>query len=201
MTPDDIFAALAQSGIEETPPEFGFQGYRCSAWLKDGTYLPSVLMQRIGAYADRRREMIDEEIHGKGAHQFFSDPLREHVKSDLTWANRVALFHIERIEPCRFAIPMSLLRQVRGETAMSLWLFILETVDGRRFGFQGSTLPTLMFLDLPEDIEFGAFVKVRNVGKGKLPRVERWCRERLFFECFIDDEPPSKADLSSLGLE
>jgi hypothetical protein len=202
LTPEGLLNALKDLGIEEVPQEFGGPGFRCAAWLKDGTYLPCVFVQRIGPYADRRREMIEAEFRGVGSHKLFPDPVRESIKGELIWSNRVACHHIDRIEPSRFAIPMSLLEQVRGETAMALWLFALETADERRFGFTGGHLAQMMFFDLPNDVQFSDFVNVCNVDRNKrLPKCEGSFSARIFFDCIANDEPPAQADLSRLGLE
>lgn len=159
-------------------------------------------VQRISHYADRRLEMAEAEFRGDGAHALFPSPVREAIKSELTWSNRVACYHIERVELCRFATPLSLVSQIRGETAMSLWLFALETANGRRFSFASGHLASLLFLDLPGDVEFSDFVTVRNVNRNKrLPKCEGDFRERMFFDCFVDDEPPAQADLKRIGLE
>lgn len=202
MTPENLLQALKDLDIEEVPEDFGGPGFRCAAWLTDGTYLPCVFVQRIGRYADRSFEMAEAEFRGDGAYALFPNPVREAIKSDLTWSNRVACYYIERVEPCRFATPLSLLSQVRGETAMSLWLFALETANGRRFSFAGGHLASLLFLDLPGDVEFSDFVTVRNVDRNKrLPKCEAAFRERMSFNCFADDEPPAQADLSWLERE
>ncbi|MEZ5957810.1 MAG: hypothetical protein R3C27_11445 [Hyphomonadaceae bacterium] len=183
------------------PREFGGPGFRCAAWLRDGTYLPCVFVQPIGPYADRKRELIEAETRGEGSHALYPDPLREFIKRDSS-SNRVADYNIERIEPSRFAIPISLLAEVHGETAMSLWLFALETASGRRLSFMGGHLAYMMFFDLPDDLEFSDFVNVRNVDSNKrLPKCEANFRARMFFDCFTDNEPPAQADLSRIGLE
>jgi len=202
LTPQALLQALKELNIEEVPVEFGGPGFRCAAWLTDGTYLPCVFVQPIGWYADRRVELIKQEFQGDGGYRFYPNPLRERIKGDLTWSCSIAAYYIERVEPCRFAIPLSLLSQVRGETAMSLWLFALETAERRRVGFSGGHLASMIFFDLPEDVEFSDFVTVRNVDRNKrLPKCEANFRERMFFNCFADDEPPSQADLSWLEAE
>ena len=146
--------------------------------------------------------MIEAEFRGKGSYALFPNPFREFVKRDLCSSNRIADYDIERIEPSRFAIPISLLTEVHGETAMSLFLFALETASGRRFSFMGGHLAQMMFFDLPSDVEFSDFVKVKNVdGKKRLPKCEGQFNARMFFDCFTDNEPPAQADLSRIGLE
>lgn len=202
MTPERLLQALKDLDIEEVPERLGGPGFRCAAWLTDGTYLPCVFVRPIGRDADRQLEQLKAEFQGDGSYALFPNPVRELIKTELSWINRVACYHVERVEPCRFAIPLSLLMQVEGETAMSLWLFAMETADKRRFSFTGGHLASMIFFDLPDDVEFSDFVKVRNVDRNKrLPKCEGNLRERLFFECYADDEPPSQPDLSSLGLE
>lgn len=146
--------------------------------------------------------MIEAEFRGEGSFRLYPDPVRESIKGELSLSNRVACYHVDRIEPSRFATPISLLEQVQGETAMSLWLFALETEDGRRFSFTGGHLSQLMFLDLPNDVQFSDVISVRNVDRNKrLPKCDGDFQARMYFECFADDEPPAEADLSLIGLE
>lgn len=85
---------------------------------------------------------------------------------------------------------------------MSLWLFALETKEGRRLSFCGAILQDLLFLDLPSDVEFNDFSIVHNVRKSRqpLPSCEGSYNPRPYFECFVDDEPINNPDLSSLGF-
>jgi hypothetical protein len=198
----DLIQELIQAGIEEVPAEFGGPGYRCAAWLKDGTYLPCVFVQRIGPSADRLRKVIDEELRGQGSYKLFPDPVREQLKWQLCHPNQIAAYQIDRVEPSPFAIPISLLEQVRGEVASYLWLFALETVSGRRFQFAGQDPSTMIFFELPADIQFSDFVRVINPNaRRRLPKCEATIHQRLFFQCFVDDEPGFEADMSSLGIE
>lgn len=198
MSADNLIQELVRAGIEEVPADFGGPGYRCSAWLRDGTHLPCVFVQRIGPNADRLQEIVEEERRGEGAYELTANPLREALKVQLCRRNLVASHDIKRIEPSPFAIPLSLLTQVSGETAMSLWLFELESNDGQCFTFMGSHLASMLFFDLPPGLQFSDFKKVHNVAR-RAPK-EPTFRERPFFECFVDDEP-FETDLSSLGLE
>lgn len=198
MTPEMLLKALTQAGIEEVPSEFGGRGHRCAAWLRDGTYLPCVFMRRIGPYADRLCEIVDEEFRGQGAYRLTANPVREALKVQFAGSNHVTLHDIDRIEPSPFALPMKLLTQVSGETAMSLWLFLLEADDGRRFSFTGSHLAELLFFDLPEGLHFTNFVKVLPPPRGRSSKPP--LHARPYFTCLVDDEP-FETDLSLLGLE
>ncbi len=85
---------------------------------------------------------------------------------------------------------------------MSLWLFALETASGRRFEFIGGHLASMIFFELPEEVQFTDFITVINVNSRKrLPKCEAKLREHLFFDCYVDDEPSYSADLSALGIE
>jgi hypothetical protein len=199
VSADGLIESLVQAGIEEVPADFGGPGYRCAAWLRDGAYLPCVFVKRIGPHADRLRAMMDEEYRGEGSYKLTADPVREALKGQLAGRNLVTAYAIDRVEPSPFAIPMSFLDQIPGETAMSLFLFALESKEGRRFTFMGSHLPSMLFFDLPPDMQFSDFTRVHSIGRGRPPAGPTY-RERPFFECFVDDEP-FEADLSRLGLE
>ncbi len=199
----DLIPTLIQAGIEEVPEAFGGPGSRCAAWLKDGTYLPCVFVHRIGRPADQLRHSIGNELSGEGQYAPRTcDPVRELLKWHLCYPNQIAAHLIERVEPSPFAIPISLLEQVTGEVASYVWMFALETASGRRFKFSGQAPSSMIFFELPDNISFGDFVTVINPNaRGSLPRCETTLRERVFFNCYVDDEPPYQADLAAMGLE
>lgn len=199
----DLIPTLIQSGIEEVPEAFGGPGYRCAAWLKDGTFLPCVFVQKIGPSADQLCKVIDEELRGEGGYDPLTcDPVREHLKWQLCYPNQIAAHLIERVEPSPFAIPMLLLEQITGEVASYVWLFALETASGHRFRFSGQAPSSMIFFELPDEVSFSDFVKVINPNARKsLPRCKATLHERVFFNCYVDDEPPYSADLAVLGIE
>ncbi|MEQ1489742.1 MAG: hypothetical protein ABL932_04255 [Terricaulis sp.] len=199
----DLIPKLIEAGIEEVPEEFGGPGYRCSVWLKDGTYLPCVFVQKVGRPADRLRKSVGDELSGEGQYDPLTcDPVRQSLKWYLCYPNQIASHLIERIEPSPFAIPISLLAQVTGEVASYVWLFALETASGRRFKFSGQDPSSMIFFELPDEVSFSDFVNVINPNARKsLPRCEATLHERVFFNCYEDDEPPYSADLAALGIE
>jgi hypothetical protein len=199
----DLIPTLIQAGIEEMPEEFGGPGYRCAAWLRDGTYLPCVFVQRIVRSADQLRKSIGDELRGEGQYDPRTcDPVRQLLKWHLCCPTQIAAHLVERVEPSPFAIPISLLKQVTGEVASYVWLFALETAGGRRFEFSGQDPSSMIFFELPENVSFSDFVTVINPNaRGSLPRCETTLRERVFFNCYVDDEAPYQADLAAMGLE
>ena len=200
LNPATLIDQLAAAGIEPLPDPVAGDAYRCAATLVDGTYLPCIAVRRVGRYADRLREMFDAEARGAGSYRLTADPIREALKSQLAGPNRVSAYSIDRIEPSPFAIPRGLLEQISGETAMSLWLFSLETHDARRFLFSASNYGELLFFDLPEGVKFSDFTKVHSLSRGKRAPKGAQYEARPYFECFVDDEP-FQADLSKLSLE
>jgi len=171
--------AFAKQGIEPIESAAGMPAYRCSAYLKDGLYLPCVLLASAAsqvALASRRfDETKAQERSGKAGHGMrYSDIVRTFAAG----GNRLNDYDIERIEKSPFAIPLERLREVDGETSMSWTQFGAVMTDGKEFYF-GTTFLT-EFFQMPvgysgEDI---ARIIPHRKGDGAL------YRERPFFTCF-----------------
>lgn len=92
-------------------------GYRASAYLTDGTYLPCVIFRnptKIVALAIRR---FKEEQSGKGIFSRSSGfGYADIVKSFVATGNCVNEYDIERVEKSRYAFPSSIHSQIQSET-------------------------------------------------------------------------------------
>jgi hypothetical protein len=148
-----------QSGVEEFPDSAYGSGYRCSAHLTDGTFLPCVMLRRTGATLQLVLRRFEEEKKGLGIFRR-KDAYEEIVKSFVTSGNRINSYDIARVEPSRHAIPLALLHRVHGETTMAWTGFVFEMKDGRCFAY-GTTFLT-EFFDLPDGYEFADVHKVHN---------------------------------------
>lgn len=147
------------SGVEEFPDSVYGPGYRCSASLIDGTFLPCVMLRASGATIQLALRRFEEEKKGSGIFGLKSG-YEEIVKHFVTSGNRVNSYDIARVESSRYAIPLTLLRQIQGETTMSWTGFVLEMRNGRCFSFGTTFLRE--FFDLPENYMFEDVVRVHN---------------------------------------
>jgi hypothetical protein len=108
---------------------------------------------------------------------------------------------IARVEPSRFAIPLSLLKQVLGETTMGWTGFVLEMRDGKLLPFGTTFLAE--FFSIPEAYSFEDAVVVHNhayvSASGELRSLSQGMsglpadydpssvnRERPYFVCHFD---------------
>src|ERR1035437_6322373 len=103
--------------IEPFPDSTYGDGYRCSAYPKDGTYLPCVMLRKSGPVTNLAMRRFEQEKKGKGV--FSSGNGYELiVKNFFASGNRVNHYDIAKVEPSRYAIPLALLKRIKGETTI-----------------------------------------------------------------------------------
>ncbi len=189
-----------KSGEKPYPDATYGDGYRCSAYLNDGLFLPCVMIRRNKQYIDLACRRFDEERSGKSLFKSNKNGYRNIVKSFVASGNQVNDYDIQSVEKSKFAIPLSLLGRIEGETAMSWTAFVLEMEDGKMFSY-GSTF-LFAFFQLPDGYTFQKVKKVHNHSfvsdEGGLVNVRglsdfkkrynpaKVYRERPYFECYID---------------
>jgi len=189
-----------KSGEEPYPDSSYGDGYRCSAYLKDGLFLPCVIIRKNEQYIDLACRRFDEEKSGKSIFKSNRNGYREIVGSFVAGGNQVNDYDIESVEPSKFAFPLSLLQKIEGETAMSWTGFVLEMEDGKIFSY-GSTF-LFAFFQMPEGYTFKQVKRVHNHSyvsdEGRLVNIRglsdfkeqynpsKVYRERQYFECYID---------------
>ena len=176
-------------------------GYRCSVFLRDGTFLPCVILRSkepITALALRR---FEEEKKGQGFFRSNSKAYENIVQHFVTSGNRLNSYEIAKIEPSRYSIPLSLLNQIQGETTMSWTGFVLE-MPGSKYVAFGTTF-SAEFFDIPNEYSFGDVVAVHNHSyvspSGELKSLRQGFmdapsdydrsavnRDKPYFECFYD---------------
>jgi hypothetical protein len=173
--------------------------YRCSFTLKDRTFLPCAVVQSRKRLIDLAKRRIKEEIGGRGR-LGGDDPYGQIVTSFVAQGNRVNDYDVAGASPSRFAIPLSLLSQIHGETTMAWTGWIFRMKDGRLFSYGTSFL--MEFFQLPDGYEFSDVEEVINHSfvnddgvittlqrGGTLPasyRPSAIFRERAFFSCAVD---------------
>lgn len=194
------FLEYINSGAEPWPDRTYGEGYRCSAYLKDGTYLPCVMLRRSAPVTALAMRRFEEGKKNEGT--FWSaNRYEEIVKTFVATGNRVNGYDIDRLEPSRFAIPLSLLRRSECETTMSWTGFVLEMRDGKLLPFGTTFLAP--FFNIPKACSFEEAVALHNHSyvstSGDLrPLSEdmtclppdydasRVIHERSYFTCYFD---------------
>jgi hypothetical protein len=146
------------------------------------------------------KRRFTEEINGQGRIGG-DDPFGQIVSSFVACGNRINDYDVKSVTVSRFAPPLSLLRQIHGETTMGWTGWVFEMSDGKMFPY-GSSF-SMEFFQLPDDYAFSDINRVHShsyIGKqgelaslqrgGRMPAqydYEGLLRERIYFNCAVDD--------------
>jgi hypothetical protein len=178
-------------------------GYRASVYLTDGTFLPCVIFRNPKTVVNLAMKRFKEEQSGKGVFNRSSGlGYYEIVKTFVTNGNCINYYDIESVDKSKFAFPLTILRQIHGETTMGWTGFAVRMKDGKYFGY-GTTF-NFEFFQMPngysvEDIEEiinHSYVlengALRSHRESNQTITDEWknaviYRERPFYECYIDN--------------
>ena len=128
-------AEFASKCADPFPDVYYGKGVRCSVTLYDGTHLPCVMLRGRKAMVDLAMRRILEESGSKGLFGKKFNPSREMITLFVTSGNRLNGYDVAEVGPSKYAIPLSLLKQIEGETVMSWTGFVLVMKDGMAFSF------------------------------------------------------------------
>lgn len=180
--------SFLQDHVEPLEDSIYGKRYRASARLTDGTNLPCVVFQS-------QRGQIDLAL--RRFKQLASRPeeYKQVVASFVSKGSHLADWTIESVETSPYAWPVSLLKTIKGETAMSWTSFVAEMKDGSLHSFGTSFL--FEFFELPEgythaDIKNIQGGMVFSPARGLTPyspdalNGARVYRERPFFTCYLE---------------
>ena len=165
-------------------------GYRASVQLVDGVFLPCVIFRDPKTIVDLAIRRLKEERFNRELTSIF-----------VAKGNCVNDHDIASIDISKYAFPLSVLKQVRGETTMSWTAFAAKMKDGKHYGF-GTTF-LIDFFQMPEGYAVEDIVEIINhtyvLKNGELRPHGTFptilsdekngaviYRERPYFECFID---------------
>ncbi len=178
-------------------------GYRASVYLTDGTFLPCVIFRNSKTTVNLAMRRFKEEQTGKSIFSRSSGlGYYDIVKNFVTNGNCINDYDIDRVEKSKFAFPLTIQRQIRGETTMGWTGFAAKMKDGKYFGF-GTTF-LFEFFQMPEDysvddieeiINHSYVLKTGELRSHKVPFFEHpddykdaiIHRERPYFDCYIDN--------------
>lgn len=127
-----------------------------------------------------------------------SDPNEDIVSVFVTHGNRVNDYQVSSASESKYALPLSLLSQIHGETLMGWTGWVFKMTDGKRFSY--GTSYGFEFFNLPESYSFADVSEVINHSfvdaSGELRSLENgWpddydpatiFRERVYFSCAVD---------------
>jgi hypothetical protein len=181
---DDEILAFAKQHCEERRDDIRGPSYRCSASLKDGLFLPCVVIASRDAQvrlALRRFDETRQDGEGLSGRRRFGagfDYARV-VEVFVTGGNHLNNYDIASLGTSDFAIPAARLQEVHGETSMAWTQFTATMHDGKEFSF-GTTFH-FEFFSMPSGY---AAQDIRHVESHKRLAGELF-RERPFFNCFV----------------
>jgi len=202
QTNDEIVKFL-KDNIEPLEDSAYGLGYRASVYLIDGIFLPCVIFRNPKTVVNLAIRRFKEELSGKGVFSRSSGlGYYDIVKNFVTNGNCINDYDIKSVEKSRFAFPLSMQKQIRGETTMGWTGFAAKMKDGKYFGF-GTTFLWEFFQmpdgysveDIEEIINHSYVLKTGELRSHKVPFLETPSdyekaviyRERPFFECFLDN--------------
>src|SRR5262249_49845780 len=151
----------------------------CAAYLKDGLYLPCVLLCAEQPIVDLALRRFDETR--TDARQGLTYP--DLVRTFVAGGNCINLYDVAKVEPSPYAIPVARLREIRGETTMSWTQFTVRMRDGKEFTFGTSFLRE--FFDMPAGYAPSDIEQIIPALPGTPRHSGTIYRERPFFECFV----------------
>lgn len=132
--------------------------YRCSLTLKDGTFLPCAVIQSKQRLVNLAKRRINEESKGRGVFRRRSDPYGEILATFVASGNRINDYDVKSAALSKYAIPISLLSQIRGETTMGWTGWVFRMKDGQLFSYGTSFL--MEFFHLPDGYSFSEVEEV-----------------------------------------
>lgn len=201
--PDKDIIKFLKDNIQPLDDNAYGPGYRASATLKDGTFLPCVIFRNPATLINLAIRRFKEEQSGKSIFSKSSGlGYREIVKTFVASGNCVNHYDIAKVDKSRFAFPLEIQKQIKGETSMSWTAFVAKFKDGRHLSF--GTTWNWEFFDLPDDFNSDDIVEIINhsyllktgdiVGhRSSFDRVtrkdemEKLYSDRQFFECYVDN--------------
>ena len=201
--PDEDICKFLKDNIQPLDDNAYGLGYRASATLKDGTFLPCVIFRNPATLIDLAMRRFKEERSGKSIFSKSSGlGYREIVKTFVASGNCVNHYDIARVDKSRFAFTLDVQKQINGETSMSWTAFVTKFKDGRHLSF--GTTWNWEFFDLPDDFKAEDIVEIINHSyllktgeilghRSSFDRVKRQdemekiYRDRQFFECYVDN--------------
>ena len=105
-------------------------GYRASAYLIDGTFLPCVIFRNSKTIVELAIRRFREEYASDKAKKI---GLYEIVKSFVASGNCINDYNISKVQKSEFAFPISIQKQIQGETSMGWTGFVVKMNDGKSF--------------------------------------------------------------------
>jgi hypothetical protein len=176
--------------------------YRASAYMTDGIHLPCVIFRNPKSTVNLALRRFREEQKGKGIFGKSAASYFKIVEHFITSGNRINDYDIDKVEKSKYAFPISILNQIRGETTMGWTGFVTKMKDGKHLSF-GTRFSTEFFQipenysneDIIEIINHSYLLKNGEIRSYRVPfsnwptdfEKELILRERPYFVCYIEN--------------
>src|SRR5690348_1541652 len=184
----DQLAKFLKSSIEPLNDSIYGNRYRAAVRLLDGTHLPCVVFQS---------KKLQVELALYRFNQLQPQPSQYNmvVESFVANGSRIADYVISEVEPSPYAWPITVLKQIHGETVMSWTAFVVEMKDGTMHSY--GTSFCFEFFDLPEGYSYKDIARIHSgmtyspqqgLREFSLDSLQsgRIYREKPFFTCYLD---------------
>jgi hypothetical protein len=167
-----VIRKYAIDNVEPLPHPYYGPRYRVSATLIDGLHLPCVI---IGSEISRVR-LAEKRFKDTD----FDEGI---LTSFICSGNRINHYEIASLSPCPYAIPISHLKNIGGETSMGWTQFHVQMDDDMEFIF-GTTFHG-EFFSMPDGYTESRIQKIWPASRNNSEKPKLLFREKPFFECLI----------------
>ena len=154
--------------------------YRVSGILTDGTSLPCIVVESALLTVDLALKRFEQTKTSDDPHMGY----HAIVRSFVTKGNTVNDYDLRVLSISPHAIPLSRMREIKGETSMRWTEFYAMMTDGKEFRFGTQFLTE--FFDMPPGYSAANIARIVPAVRGEQPRQEQIFREKPFFTCYVD---------------
>jgi hypothetical protein len=152
MNPEEV-ATFVADNVEPLKDAVLGNRYRVAAHLKDGTYLPCVILQS-------KQKQIELALRRFKQLRWRRSQYRAVVESFVCAGSRVADDQLKNVELSPFAWPIELLRNIHRETTTRWTAFVAEMNDGTMHSYGASFM--FEFFELPEGYSHSSITKIHS---------------------------------------
>jgi hypothetical protein len=172
---------FVRRNVEPLPssPPYG-ERYRAAGRLTDGTPLPCIVVESASLTVDLALKRFGQTKTSDDSHMGY----RAIVRSFVTKGNTVNDYDLLELSFSPYAIPLSRIREIKGETSMSWTEFYAIMTDGKEFRF-GTRFLTELF-DMPSGYTAADIARIVPAIRGEPAHQEHIYREKPFFTCFVE---------------
>ena len=181
MTPAEV-VSYVRASIDPMEDDIYGPRYRCSATLKDGLYLPCVIVSDEARLVDLAMRRLEDGKVDAGRTWFNRNTgvsYRDMVRTFAAEGNRLSCDNIAKLDLSPFAIPWERVLEIGGETAMSWTQFGVVMKDGTEFFF--GTSFSNEFFQMPDGYVGDDITEIIPHGES----AGALFRERPYFSCFV----------------